>query len=394
MRINRHNYEEFFLLYVDKELSAADRKTVDVFVQENPDLKVELQMLQQTVVTADDIVLDKKGWLFMEEDISALQENLLLYADDELNAAEKKSIESLLTTDKTAQAEWNILQQTKLQPDAAVVFADKQSLYKTAGTRVVAFKWWRVAAAALLLGFGIWGGVAVYKNNLTANANERGLVENKKTEKALPAKDNDLKTTVVPNATSKKITTAENIAIAIQNEKSIPQDISKQAVETIKVQNKTVVNSKSLQKNTVAVQNNRNKIPDNNLPKPYFENINNSSSNKTIIANVIPSNNNNSRVSGNDAAIVKTNPIESMPSTNVATNNNNSIASASTNAIQVANNKVANEGNGRYLNLDDDKEKRTGFGGFLRKAKRVIERTTNINTGEGIKIAGFEIALK
>jgi len=43
---------------------------------------------------------------------------------------------------------------------------------------------------------------------------------------------------------------------------------------------------------------------------------------------------------------------------------------------------------------DDDKVKMSGLGGFLRKAKRVIERTTNINTGEGIKVAGFEIALK
>ena len=114
MNITRHNYETFFLLYVDKELSAAERKAVDVFVQENPDLQMELALLQDTVMTADDIVLDKKDWLYMEEDITALQENLLLYADEELNPSEKKTIEAILATDIAAQKEWTINNETSL----------------------------------------------------------------------------------------------------------------------------------------------------------------------------------------------------------------------------------------------------------------------------------------
>ena len=34
------------------------------------------------------------------------------------------------------------------------------------------------------------------------------------------------------------------------------------------------------------------------------------------------------------------------------------------------------------------------LGGILRKAKRMLERNTNIKTGDGLKVAGFEIALK
>ena len=46
--INRYNYEEFFLLYIDNELDAEQRKVVEQFVQENADLSVELNMLMQT----------------------------------------------------------------------------------------------------------------------------------------------------------------------------------------------------------------------------------------------------------------------------------------------------------------------------------------------------------
>ena len=85
---------------------------MDVFVQENPDLQMELALLQDTVMSADDIVLDKKDWLYMEEDITALQENLLLYVDGELNGVNKKTVEALLAKDKLAVPEASALKIT------------------------------------------------------------------------------------------------------------------------------------------------------------------------------------------------------------------------------------------------------------------------------------------
>ena len=61
---------------------------------------------------------------------------------------------------------------------------------------------------------------------------------------------------------------------------------------------------------------------------------------------------------------------------------------------QVVNKNGDGENTNRYLDVDNDKEKRTALGGFLRKAKRVLERTTNVKPGDGVKIAGFEISLK
>ena len=46
--INRHNYESYFLLWVDGELSDEEQVTLDRFVAENPDLAEELSLLKST----------------------------------------------------------------------------------------------------------------------------------------------------------------------------------------------------------------------------------------------------------------------------------------------------------------------------------------------------------
>lgn len=385
MQISRHNYETFFLLYVDKELSTAERRAVDVFVQENPDLQIELALLQDTVMSTDDIKLDKKDWLYREEEITALQENLLLYADEELSATDKKAVEFLLTIDKSARAEWAVLQQTKLQPDMAVVFADKQSLYKKEGGRVVGITWWRVAAAAVLLGFGLWTGVAVYKNNYTVKTNLEELTNKNDTKKQQQISDTNTNVIAVPE----EIKIDNNAAsIAVQdNNRTIPSTNVQTAIEK-----KNNQNSIAPTKN-VTVQNSNNKKPDNNLPQPSLQNINRNGSNETIVANVLTQNN-TKMVSENNAAAVNINTKENLNNAVVA-NIYNSKADLNTTAMKVVNNTTADvENNDHYLNVVDDKDKRTSLGGFLRKAKRVIERTANVKTGEGIKIAGFEIALK
>jgi hypothetical protein len=389
MNINRHNYEEFFLLYVDNELSAAERKAVDAFVEENPDLQMELSLLQQTVVNADDIVLHKKNWLYKEAEITALQQNLLLYADDELNAADKNRVESLLNTNAAAKAEFTMLQQTKLQPDMAVVFEDKQLLYRKEGGRVAGFKWWRVAAAAVLLGFVLWGGVTVYKNNFTTTSGSEVFVKENKTKPPqdktdLPVTDQKQNTPIVENATalnqnSSSTTVQQNYT---QSKENITAPVKK-------INNQTAITSQQ----NITVQNNSNKKPDNNLPKPALQNINSNKSNVITTTNVSSENNNGVRVSGNNEAVVKINPKQNKTTPedlNVGKPNENITA------VQVVNtDKTADgENNARYLNVDNNKEKRSALAGFLRKAKRVLERTTNVKTGEGVKIAGFEIALK
>ena len=49
--IDRHNYEEYFLLYIDNELTAEQRKQVESFLADNPDLEGELNQFRQATLT-------------------------------------------------------------------------------------------------------------------------------------------------------------------------------------------------------------------------------------------------------------------------------------------------------------------------------------------------------
>jgi hypothetical protein len=68
MHINRQTYEEFFLLYTDGELNLDERKAVEDFVRENPDLEQELLLLQDSVFAPDQsIVFENKETLYRHE---------------------------------------------------------------------------------------------------------------------------------------------------------------------------------------------------------------------------------------------------------------------------------------------------------------------------------------
>lgn len=160
INIDRHNYEELFLLYLDGELPAADAKAVEQFVADNPDLAVELEALRQTrLLPGEPVDFPFKESLYKNTasiDASSYEEQLLSYIDDELAGAEKESMEALLMKNPEATAYLHLLQQTKLEAEP-VPFPYKESLYRTASTKrpVIYINWQRVAVAAVLAGLGL-----------------------------------------------------------------------------------------------------------------------------------------------------------------------------------------------------------------------------------------------
>ena len=128
MNINRHNYEEFFLLYVDNELTAGQRKIVEAFVAANPDLQEEFDLINQSTFTTDAKLDDAfmQSLLKPVEESSVNEDQLLLYVDEELPAAEKADIEKELLTNTSLQKELLWLRRSQVKPDTSIVFPDKQ----------------------------------------------------------------------------------------------------------------------------------------------------------------------------------------------------------------------------------------------------------------------------
>lgn len=160
MKIDRHNYEECFILYWDNELSASQKQAVENFVKENPDLQEEFNLLGQTRFTPDNnIELVQKEFLLNDSfiNITNYEEQLLNYIDDEVTADQRKEIESFTGQYSAVKQELILLQKTKLQPEAEVVFPDKSILYRKEENadsyrhRVISMTWFRVAVAAAIV---------------------------------------------------------------------------------------------------------------------------------------------------------------------------------------------------------------------------------------------------
>ncbi|MDI9365741.1 MAG: hypothetical protein QM541_12375 [Flavobacterium sp.] len=154
--IHTHNYEEFFLMYVDGELSTTDKQMVEAFVQLHPHLQEELAMLQQTVLLPEnDIVFADKNLLFKHTEsnnnATIYEEKLLLYIDNELTTQHKAALETVLLSNATLQNDLALLQQTKL-PIENIACPNKAALYKEEKKPSVVYMTWQYMAAAIVIG--------------------------------------------------------------------------------------------------------------------------------------------------------------------------------------------------------------------------------------------------
>jgi len=182
--INRHNYEEFFLLYIDDELSLEDRTAVDQFLEQNADLKKELEMLQQTTLPADEIKFEAKEILYKQAEgisLNNYEEYFLLSVDKELDEQQNEEVQKFVLKHPGLQNEFMLLAKTQLEPQK-ILFPGKEKLLRKEKEEkpVVFLLWTRVSAAAAIIGLITATWFFTNKNsNGNAPAVSQALIENK-----------------------------------------------------------------------------------------------------------------------------------------------------------------------------------------------------------------------
>jgi anti-sigma factor RsiW len=362
MSIDRHNYEEFFILYMDNELSSEQRRAVELFAQANPDLQEELAMLLQSRFVADEaIAFDDKASLMRFADCDITLDNyeewLLLYIDNELAPQQRTIVENFANTNPAVKQEFELFKQTKLQREEAVIFPHKESLYRKEETsrRVVAMRWWRIAAAAVLILAVGTVSLLVFDNNdgPVVTGPIAGTPSNPSTPKS-----NQLADQSTPQ--SKK---DEQVIDRVKDEVAVkPATIKNSDRKTIKAAQPVEKQDEPV---FVAVNNSGNK---NNLPETTY--------NRNIQGTI--------EQNGKAGLIaVRSKELTDINESDVILAVTHNTPSTLEHAVEIEEEAQPDRKNNK-------------FRGFLRKVTRTVEKTTNLKTTDDdgrLLIAGLAIKL-
>jgi hypothetical protein len=237
--ITAENYINYFMLYVDDELSTTEREMVLAFANSNAEYKEMLAALLQTKLELPAVTNVQKNSLLKPTVVAVHninEENYNYYftasIDNALTKEEAADLDDFLYKNPSLETEYDWIEKTKL-PEEHIVYHNKQRLLKKEGwLRIIDYISVSVAAASLLIGFFSLFSPSENKptgSNVTANMPKGSTIEifqkqeqqenkpansNKATENAVgKAKANLAKTSVLEGIQPNKNTASNKVAM-------------------------------------------------------------------------------------------------------------------------------------------------------------------------------------
>ncbi|HEY5408505.1 MAG TPA: hypothetical protein VIJ92_15530 [Ginsengibacter sp.] len=360
MDINRDNYEEYFLLYADNELTDSEKAEVLMFVKHNKDLEDEFRMIHYTIARPDaSIHLSDKSFLYRNDATAFINEKnyeevFVLYHDNELKKEQKLQTEEFVSHHSELKNEFDLIGLARLTPESSIVFNNKKILYKKEKVgKVVPVLFWRMLAAAVFIGFGLWF---------------TGLFFEKPRKSNITTAHSDPANNITPKVDNK-----------ILPEKKTSESVAQYSDPGNKTQEKET-GDKELKKQKASEHRNNDAVVKDDIrtQKPTEENSTNQLPEKINDAIVVSNNGTREIPKEETSSLNKINPSIALAQ-NQADNNVEKTGPLA-NAKDVSYTEVADNKNENYVFYDvsTDKFKKTKVGGFLKKVKRVVERSNPI----------------
>lgn len=188
MNITRDNYEIFFLDYLEGHLEESLIDPFLDFLEQNPDLKEELQLFENVHLPQESIAFPGKKQLYRlsPEEREAFDLKAVALMEGDLKKAERRLLEAYLEKHPELKKEAALFEKTRLIADKSILFPDKEKLYRR--TKTVLWVTWLARVAAVVLLF--WGIHALYLNEINqpsqVGRKEVASVARQKTDKGNP----------------------------------------------------------------------------------------------------------------------------------------------------------------------------------------------------------------
>lgn len=133
MKINRKNYELYFVDYLDNNLSRGDLIEFMAFLAQNPDLEEELNLVKDIKLEPETILFKAKNSLIKKnEEIEISKEKFeelcIGKIENTLNKEEEIQLDTHIKLHPELEKELKLFKLTILKPDLSIKFANKESI--------------------------------------------------------------------------------------------------------------------------------------------------------------------------------------------------------------------------------------------------------------------------
>lgn len=214
MTINKHNYEVFLIDYLDGKLNPEMVAELMLFLDLNPDIKDELDGIQDTVLVVETMAFPNKSDLkkksFLKNGIDNTFEYLCIASvEGAITKEEEATLKAFLENNEDKQKEFECFRKTSIKADTTIAFPNKYSLKRATffPIRNSTLRAVIAIAASFALLIGIYSIGSVFLFNTPNNDQKKGSI--------LASSDLQVKTPSDKNITSNGSSKKEDKTITV-----------------------------------------------------------------------------------------------------------------------------------------------------------------------------------